>query len=200
MSQYVSVEETPAYLLFHTEFHVSIPSAFVRSAHDQKVFGYVSTGDQEYDRQLASAHVQVYRKVPELAELFDLGLMEINVLKPELQVPRMVKLVTDHVAEIAKISNGDYNQYKLADEIDEEVWNDIKKLEAFTVWLLKLPTPEVVVDHTPRGFGAYLQRFTLMQHGSVSNVAKVIVPPGDSPIVNPNPGLTRRGMRRISRW
>lgn len=194
--QYKCEQDTPAWKLFHTEFLVSMAAAHVRSEHDQKVFGYVSTGDPTYDNQLAHSHVQVYRTVPELAELHDGGVF-INVLKPDDQVPAMTNLIKLHLEEIENLRSGRYSRVRPEDELPEEVFEDIRVLDKFSTWLNKVPQTEKPVDNTPKGYAAYLQRFNLMQLGKTSE-GNTQVP--IKPFVNADTGFTKRGLRRIPRW
>ncbi len=195
--QYKCEQDTPAWKLFHTEFLVSMPAAHVRSTHDQKVFGFVSTGDAEYDRQLAHAHVQVYRTVPELAELYDEGVTP-NILKPDNQIPRMTELIKAHVQELDNLQSGRYSRVRPEDELAPEVLEELALLEKFAAWINKVPQSEKPIDNTPKGYAAYLQRFQLMSLGGGKDGTAPAVP--IKPFVNAEAGFTKRGLRRIPRW
>lgn len=194
--EYKCEQDTPAWKLFHTEFLVSIPAAHVRSVHDQKVFGFVSTGDSEYDKQLAHAHTKVYRKIPELAELLDAG-VNPNILNPDDQIPRMTELIKAHIQEIDNLQSGRYSRVRPEDELDPEVLEELQLLEKFSAWMNKVPLDEKPIDNSPKGYAAYLQRFQLMSMGGLEG-APPSVP--IKPFTNADSGFTKKGLRRIPRW
>lgn len=198
MNEYKSEKDTPAYRLFHSFFDVSIPAAFVRTESDQAMFGYLSTGDAVHDNQNAHGHVKVMRTIPTLAELLDLE-VEINVVRPEKQIPIMEALIREHIDSLLTIYNSTQNQTFVEQEFDTpELREDIECLERFLCWLLKRPREVLPTDKISTDLGAKLKSFAVL--GKHRNAEPPISIPASNAPDSFKARLTLAGRTRIQKW
>lgn len=194
----IAEKNTPAYKLFHEVFNVSIPNAFVRSDKDQQMYGYVSTGDATHDHQNAMMHVRVCRTVPVLAELYQMG-VDVNVLTPEIQVPQMCKLITDHVESLLELYNSSQNQTFVEAEFDTpELRQDIETLEHFLAWLQDRPRDLLPKEESQGTIGTYLKRFMVL--GKSRHDVPVPLIPAEKAKSSFRSNLTASGKARLKRW
>lgn len=197
--RYASEHETPAYKLFHEGFLISIPAAFVRTEEDHRMFGYVPTGDEQYDHELAAAHTRVYRTIPVMAELLESGLnpSELNILKPNQQIPKMLQLINDHIADIDMLKDGKFNQVFIERDMPKELARDLQVLRRFADIIMRKPMDAIEIP-VKKSLCPMLEKIGFMTLTSATQT-QVKHSPQDRPKVNVST-VSKRGFTRISRW
>lgn len=107
--QYVDLSEqdTTHWKVFHEKFLVSVRAMDLMDIDDVKEYGYITSGDDDIDRESAREKIMVMLTIPEMLELYS---NHVNFyLQQSTDDKRLYDIICDHIREwreYAEVSRG----------------------------------------------------------------------------------------------
>lgn len=117
-------KRTTAWYLFHELFHVRVNPNHVRTADEIKLFGTPTTGNEDYDRELAKNDTLVMLSIAQMEDIFNNG-YPVKVANYK-DTERIYKLISDHLHFMKNIFVGSENI-----TADPTIMNDLIRLDKF---------------------------------------------------------------------